>query len=87
MSIGQGSIRLFEKKEGRDQTAKLFWKYVRNMAFLLLAAIITTLAVSPYEAFAFAFIDLIIMIAVGFYSLLSLRVRKLEERVEAGRTV
>lgn len=81
------NLHLFERKEGRDRTAKLFWKYVRNMVCLLLAAIIVLVAVEPYEALAFICVDFVLMLFSGFYSLLSLRLRRMEERIEAGRTV
>ena len=32
-------------------------------------------------------VDFIIMLMMGVYSIISLRIRKIEERIEAGRTV
>lgn len=78
---------LFEKKKGRDLTAKCFWKHVRTLICLVLAAIIGALTLETYEAIAFVMIDLLTTAIAGAYSMLSLRLRKIEERIEAGRAV
>lgn len=78
---------LFRKKEGRDLSAKMFWKYVRNLICCVLAAVIVAFTLSPYEAFALICMDFIIMVLMGIYSMMSLRIRRIEERIEAGRQV
>lgn len=78
---------LFGKKEGRKLSAKLFWNYIRNLVCCVLAAIVIALSVSPYEAFALICVDFVIMVLMGIYSMISLRLRKIEERIEAERAV
>ena len=78
---------LFEKKEGRKLSARLFWKYIRNLVCCVFAAVMIALSLEPYEAFAMICVDFIVMLMMGVYSMISLRIRKIEERIEAGRTV
>lgn len=76
---------LFARRSGRDLTARLFWKYVRNQVCGLLAGLILALSLEPYESFALLCVDFMVMALMGIYSLVSLRLRKIEERIEAGR--
>ena len=82
-----GKSGLFEKKEGRDKTARLFYRYVRNLVFFFLIAVFSLFAFRLSEAIAVIFVDMVIATAFGFYAIISLRLRKIEERIETGRAV
>ena len=78
---------LFKKRIGRDKTVKMFWSYVRNLACLAVSSVIFALALPAPQAFIFCLALLFVTGIFGIYSILSMRLRMIEERIEANRVV
>lgn len=77
----------FKKKQGRELTVKRFASYVKNLVIFDILALIFAFALSPSSAFIYLFILLLLTVFTGLYSILSLRLRKIEERFETGRII
>lgn len=78
---------LFRKRTGRDRTSRMFWSYVKNFIVLVVLCIITMISLEPSNAVLFIILYLVMDLLFGFYGMLSLRLRKIEERLEGNRSV
>lgn len=80
-------LMLFGKKEGREGTKRLFWRYIRDFACLALIPVIGIFTLPPAETLMISFGCLVIDIAFYMHVRLSMRIRRLEERVECQRYI
>lgn len=80
-------FRPFVRRTGRDGTVKRFWSYVKRIVILDVVALCFTFMLPPAQAFVSLFLILVAIVLLGSYSMLSLRLRLVEERFETGRLV
>lgn len=78
---------LFRKRSGRDKTMKYFWAYIRDLACFIVTAVVIAIGLPPATAFITEIGLLFIVFIFGLYSMNSMRLRMIEERIEANRVV
>ena len=78
---------VFKKKQGRALTVKKFVAYIKHIVILDIVAVLFTFTLNAQQAFISLFVLLLCTVFLGIYSILSLRLRKIEERFETGRIV
>ena len=87
MALDLTRLKLFEKKEGREETRRLFWRYIKDFVCLGLIPLIGIFVVNPLDLFMMALGDMIILTLFFMHVRLSMRIRRLEERTECQRYV
>ena len=80
-------IRLPGRKEGRDETKRLFARYVKDFICLALIPVIMAFALPAYTAMMLTLGTIMIDVILFMHVRLSMRIRRIEERIECQRYV
>ena len=77
--------KLFQKRTGEEKTRRCFASYVKNQVLFVLLSILTYFVVDPSVSMMYIVVTMFLSVVFAVYGLLSLRLRKVEERLEANR--
>ena len=77
--------KLFQKRTGEDKTRRCFASYVKNQIIFVVLSIIIYFMMDPGVSMMYILVIMFFSVVFAVYGLLSLRLRKVEERLEANR--